>query len=87
MKIYQEEKEEKKSWAIRLNNSSLLAVDSITGEKICSIIVFGTHYGEIWNQNDVKHRLQKEGYDPFEHGNKFTDRGSIIIKNTHIDAT
>jgi hypothetical protein len=85
MKFYQEKQENKKSWSIKLDNESksLIAVDSDTEEKICTIISFYLD-GQIWNQYCVKTSLEEKEYNPFEHNNKFTEYGCLLIYNSQM---
>ena len=82
MKIYREEKEIKKSWCLKLVESDkyvrLRAVDSDTGETICCLITFFSS-GKITPTPMGFHALEKEGYDPHEHGNIFNENGGIVI--------
>jgi len=81
MKIYKEEEREK-SWALELINEEndivLAAVDSDTGEYIGSIIRFFAD-GDITPSVNLYKAFIDKGYDPYEHGNKFNDEGSISI--------
>lgn len=81
MKIY-EEKEEKKSWSIKLEEEndevSIDAVDSETGKSICSLIFFSLN-GKITLIEGVKTILKEDGYDPYEHKNVFDQNGKIHI--------
>ena len=82
MKAFNEEKA-KKSWVLRLIQSeyqvNLYAVDSQTGDPICPLVIFYTD-GSILTMIKSRDTLEKKGYNPFEHGNKFeTESGKIVI--------
>ena len=82
MKIYREEKEIKKSWCLKMDESGrhvrIRAADSSTGEIICCLIDFFSG-GKITPTPMSFHVLKKEGYDPNEHNNSFNNNGSIVI--------
>jgi hypothetical protein len=83
--IKKEKKERKKqSWGIRFSekvntaNVYILAVDMETDEHICLIQTWSTN-GEIFCDKGAKECLIEKGYDPFEHGNSFDEKGAIIV--------
>lgn len=83
MKIFEENKQVKKSWSIKLNqtdqkDSILKAVDSQTGEWICNLIVFSST-GNIYSLVNAKEELRRHGYNPHEHKNSFDTYGRLII--------
>lgn len=83
MKIYNKRG---KSWSLSLERSdaaecvSVTVVDSITGKSIGPIIRFMDN-GEIFVVIGVRDSIEKQGYDPYEHGNEWTQGGSIVFKN------
>jgi hypothetical protein len=85
MKIYKEETKQKKSWAIKLEESSvrsvgaeLNAVDINSGKHLTTLIVFYND-GSIVTPDHAKGYLVKGGYDPYEHNNTFSDNGAIVV--------
>lgn len=84
MKIFEGCKEQKKSWSIKLKETtvgltSLIAVDSISGLGICVLISFDND-GAILLWPGAKNILLDEGYDPHEYNNGFSECGSIITR-------
>ena len=81
MKVFKENQEVKKSWALKLiedsGTVSLIAVDSIIGHELACFTVFHNN-GDVIHAEDIQHALSSQGYDPFEHGNEFNDDGSLI---------
>lgn len=84
MKIFEGNEAVKKSWSIKLINDEdfdepfLVAVDSVTGKVIAYLINFSDN-GEIVTVIDAHQDLYDNGYNPFEHGNKFDDSGRIRV--------
>lgn len=87
--VYKEENkccENNKSWKIynKLVNDyilkfyDLIAVDSDTGECICTLLAFSEN-GRILTIKRVNENLKKYGYNPHEHGHQFDERGRIVI--------
>ena len=73
----------KKSWSIRLCedtyfNAEVIACDSGTGKHICYLIGF-VNDGSVILYKQTKSHLFENGYNPYEHGNKFDKEGRIII--------
>lgn len=72
---------DRKHWSLRLfqegSDAELFAVDSITGEKIAYLLSF-TKDGGVYAVGAAKESLEKLGYDPYEHGNKFNRFGCIV---------
>lgn len=80
MKVFENEST-KKSWSIKLtgneNSSEIVACDSQSGDFICYLITFAK--GVIASNIAAKNVLEKFGYNPYEHRNKFDKAGKIII--------
>lgn len=83
MKMYRAENTEHRSWALKLNQDnysvSLEAVDTNTGSPAATMLVFKNN-GEIIPIKNVFHFLKKKSYNPYEHGNKWNEDGSIVIE-------
>lgn len=81
MKLYGEENPSK-SWALSFKRECsdviLVACDASTGRIICNIIFFKKN-GKITIATSAKKAIENNGYDPYEHGNKFDKEGRIII--------
>lgn len=83
MKIFSESK---KSWSIKLDNDpngktvNLNAVDSLTGEFITFVLFFNID-GSVETNPTLYEKLLANGYNPKEHKNDFTEKGSIVIRN------
>lgn len=82
MKMYRKS-ERNKSWAIAMiadnpETVTVEAVDSVTGIWLATLIVFHSN-GVVERDTSVYACLDGEGYDPFEHGNRFDDDGRIIV--------
>jgi len=56
---------------------TVCAVDTLTGERICSIIRY-YHDGSCHICGSVKQNLTDAGYDPYEHGNEFNSLGGLV---------
>lgn len=85
MKMYDPENTSK-SWSIFLGYDenewpAVLAVDSISGRKICTLIFFGPS-GLVQSSRNAAQLLEEEGYNPYEHRNNFSGSGALIIQ-TH----
>ena len=82
MKFYKGKKKKKvkKSWALYLDSdgNALAAVDAETGYKIVDLIMFYDD-GDICQVYNAHLALLSAGYDPYEHGNRFSFDGEIII--------
>ena len=82
MKVYNNKKEKRKSWALTLKQYGedivLEAVDSNTGERVASLLSF-TIDGGINRDINVKDAMKKDNYDPYEHGNSFDKDGAIVV--------
>jgi hypothetical protein len=77
MKIYEKNTPNRKSWAIKLHDATkgivnLCAVDSITGETICTLIRFAGD-GRILVIPGSMDRLAFKGYNFLEHGNTWDE--------------
>ena len=82
MKVFKEATQSSKSWSIRLaEDGRILAVDSFTGNRLATILIFSED-GSVLKCMSVFSSLKGEGYDPYEHDNKFEDNGCIIIKDS-----
>lgn len=82
LKLYSKPKN--KSWSIKMEEREngdimVVAVDSTTGENIATIIIFDIS-GDIMSCIHARRILDGFGYGPYEHGNKYNDDGSIVIK-------
>ena len=78
MKVYKGTGQTKKSWAIELTDDGRInAVDAVTGKVIACLIVF--EQGVVRAIMRVNGAIEYDGYDPFEHGNKFDEEGRIVI--------
>ena len=85
MKIYEEAKELKKSWSLKLTYDTfslncvvLTAVDSETGGPVSDLIRFFSD-GKIILCENAKKALEREDYNPHEYGNTFDGNGRIIF--------
>lgn len=86
MKIfYKKYQKTVKSWALffkeghRDGNVGIIAVDSESGEFICTIMLF-LRDGRVVRSHGVLSTFKLKGYDPGEHNNAFDDAGRIVIK-------
>ena len=83
MKVYKKQDVVKKNWSLRLSEYGehvrLLAVDSKTGERLATLISFGTD-GLAETFVHARRALLEQGYDPYEHGNNYDEYGRLIIK-------
>jgi len=82
MKIFEETGVEvKKSWSLKLTDAvwtiKLAAVDSITGVHISTLLWFKEN-GDIQHVTGCRNKMIVNGYDPYEHNNKFNYNGAII---------
>ena len=79
MKIY---KENEKHWVMKLEQDDrfthLLAVDARTGKSIACLLEFDRD-GEVHPIKFAFVALQGQGYDPYEHNNKYDLAGALII--------
>ncbi len=76
-----------KSWRITLidmgaNYVMLVAVDARLGTIIANLIGFDN--GDVRIFNAAKQALVRNGYDPFEHNNKWTDNGELKILDSEL---
>jgi len=82
MKIWESKKLTAKSWVIRLeqsgNESILVAIDAISGRIIANFIRWDSN-GDIERMSCAENILITNGYDPYEHNNKYDDEGRWII--------
>ncbi len=81
MKKFTHEQPEK-SWRIRLvqtvtDRVILAAVDAFSGNTVSHLIGFDT--GEVIVFTGAKESLDHEGYNPYEHNNKWDVDGKLMI--------
>ena len=85
MKIFKGTKKIEKHWVIRLVDDystgisvNLDAVDSVTGKTIACLIAFDDN-GDVLVFEGARTAIHSEGYDASEHGNRWDNRGRLII--------
>jgi hypothetical protein len=83
MKLFQCKKEDVvKSWSITLveevDEIKLKAVDSETGKHLVYILTFYP-LGKVTKSENIFKRLKELEYNPYEHNNRFDERGRLII--------
>ncbi len=84
MRIFENNGDKPKSWELKLQNDGfgdveLVAVDSVTGEKIIDFILFCDD-GLVIANNFIPEELVKKGYNPKEWNNTFTNDGELQIR-------
>jgi len=84
MRIFGNNGDKPKSWELKLQNDvlgdpELVAVDSVTGEKIIDFILFCDD-GDVIANNSIPEELVKKGYNPKEWNNTFTSDGALKIR-------
>jgi hypothetical protein len=86
MRIFENNGDKPKSWELKLQNDGfmegdveLVAVDSVTGEKIIDFILFCGD-GDVIANNFIPEELVKKGYNPKEWNNTFTSDGALKIR-------
>ncbi len=84
MRIFGNNGDKPKSWELKLQNDvlgdpELVAVDSVTGEKIIDFILFCDD-GDVIANNFIPEELVKKGYNPKEWNNTFTSDGALKIR-------
>lgn len=84
MRIYQDKSNiHSKSWSIRLCDDGIseigvVAVDSFDGKEIVWLICFDSS-GKVSTVSNAYLSLFDDGYDPYEHNNKWAANGALII--------
>lgn len=62
---------------------SVAAVDGSTGDTICYLMTFEPT-GEVVTDSGAFDVLKDEGYDPYQHNNKFDEEGRIIVQKDEL---
>ena len=83
MKVYNKRE---KSWSLSVDRTdaagcvNVSVVDSVTGKNITNIIRF-MDCGDVFVIIGARDAIEVQGYDPYEHGNKWTAGGAIVFAN------
>ena len=72
------------SWGIRLEDYldgeiHLIAANSTTAHKIKTLMIF-CPTGLVRTVEGAEGALRDKGYDPYEHGNKFSKDGELVVE-------